>query len=132
MMATPVIFRKWPKSEGGDIIALFPTEPGTNDPYDCSSYEHVGQHGSADPNGLISRTKAATPEEYADLKKELKQIGYKDLVVYQRLQNDWVDVRRAKIKGTYVEPKKRRKHVVKKATRRRQLYPPATSLRGVR
>ncbi len=98
---TPVIFRKWPKSEGGDIIALFPAEPGTDDPYTCSSYEHVGQHGSADPVGLIGRTTAATPAEYADLKKELRSVGYNDLVVYQRLQQEFLEARRDKLKGIY-------------------------------
>lgn len=40
------------------------------------SYEHVGQHGAADPSGVMRRTVAATPEEYSELKNELEQIGY--------------------------------------------------------
>src|SRR3990167_7742944 len=94
-MTTPVIFRKWPKSEGGDIIAIFPTEPGTNDPYTSSSYEHIGQHGSADPVGLVQRTKPATSAEYADLK------------VVQRISPDYLQVRKAKLAG-YTIPAKRK------------------------
>ena len=115
---TPVIFRKWPESEGGDIIALFPTEPGTNDPYTCSSYEHVGQHGSAEPVGVIQRTKPAKPSEYADLMEELEGVGYDDLKVYQKYQNSFLDDRRralglisqsvaAKPKTTKKKPKRK-------------------------
>jgi len=101
-MTTPVIFRKWkPRpeyaEEGGDIIALFPTELGTNDPYTCSSYQHVGQHGSAEPLGVIQGTKLAKPSEYADLLKELKGIGYDDLKVYQRYQDDFLAERKRKL-----------------------------------
>ncbi len=94
---TPVIFRKWSKSEGGGIIALFPTELGTDDPYTSNSYEHVGQHGSADPVGLIQRTTAAKPAEYADLLAELESIGYDDLKIYQKLQSSFLEERRKKL-----------------------------------
>jgi len=70
---TKVIFRKYPD---GDILALFPEERGTNDPYTCSCYAHVGQHGSADPQHVIRSTKAAKPAEYAALKGERERIGY--------------------------------------------------------
>ncbi|KKL87957.1 hypothetical protein LCGC14_1929600 [marine sediment metagenome] len=73
-----VIFRKWPN---GDIIALLPdnvANPGMVD-----MYEHVGQHGEGMP-GIVSSTSLATPEEYADLLKELKQIGYEPRIM-QRL-----------------------------------------------
>ncbi len=142
---TPVLFRKWPKSEGGDIIALFPTELGTNDPYTSSSYEHVGQHGSADPIGVIQRTKAAKPEEYADLLAELKNIGYSDLKVYQRLQYDFLEERRRKLgeiesSSRQVLPesvtgpaslKKWAKARTKPKPRRKPGIPPA-SVRGIR
>lgn len=67
----PVVFRKW--SDGG-IIALFPNLPGS--PGYCSSYEHLGQHGSADYYYVLSRTTPAKPSEYAPLKRELESIGY--------------------------------------------------------
>jgi putative ribosome biogenesis GTPase RsgA len=69
-----VIFRKW---ANGDITALFPEVPSDFfKPY-CQSYEHVGQHGSADPYLVINNTTSATQEEYKDLKEELEKIGYK-------------------------------------------------------
>jgi hypothetical protein len=79
----PVIFRKW---RGGQIIALFPTVPANLDGFTCQSYQHVGQHGAADPYGLIRETKSATPKEYKELLGELHQIGYKNLKIYKRLQ----------------------------------------------
>jgi hypothetical protein len=82
---TPVIFRKW--KDTGDILALFPYDLGTDSPYTCSSYEHVGQHGAADPRGCIQQTKPAKPEEYAALKAELESLGYK-LKPMSRLQYD--------------------------------------------
>ena len=73
MVATKVVFRKFKE---GDIIALFPRLPGTNDPYrSCMSYQHIGQHGAADP-GIVSITKLAKPGEYASLAKELRSLGY--------------------------------------------------------
>jgi hypothetical protein len=105
MKGTPVIFRKWPENEGGDVIALFPTLLGTMDPYTCSSYERVGQHGAADPWEVITRTKSAKPDEYADLKEELeKSVGYDDLVVYQRLQSSFLEERRRTLQETYSSP----------------------------
>lgn len=93
---TPVIFRVWPKSEGGGVIALFPTHPGTNESYTCSSYEHVGQHGSADCHGLIRRTRLAKPQEYASLKRELEGAPYHyRFKVYARVTRAMDDERRA-------------------------------------
>lgn len=68
---TKVVFRKWPE---GDILALFPEIDEGN--YKCSSYMHIGQHSGADYTGCIQSTKAAIPEEYADLKRELEGLGY--------------------------------------------------------
>ncbi len=78
-----VIFRKWPKREGGDVIALFPYEKSDFEGCYCTSYQHVGQHSGADFHGVVKVTKLATPAEYADLKAELERIGYK-LIVRKR------------------------------------------------
>lgn len=69
---TPVIFRKFRE---GDVIALFPQEPGDMNPSTCGSYMHIGQHGAADA-GLARCTNPATPQEYADLKRELEGAPY--------------------------------------------------------
>lgn len=68
---TPVLFRVLEK----EVIALFPTLPGTNDVHTCLSYMHLGQHGSASVD-LIASTRPATPLLYGPLADELRQIGY--------------------------------------------------------
>lgn len=73
----PVIIRKFPE---GDLIALFPTVPGTSDPGTCLSYATVGQHGVASVD-IPQRTKPATTRESRALLKELCRIGYKPRLV---------------------------------------------------
>jgi hypothetical protein len=70
---TPVVFRKWPKSEGGGVIALFPDEEERSGM--IGSYESMGGHGAAS-RGLVFSTKAAKPDEYASLKRELESAPY--------------------------------------------------------
>lgn len=74
---TAVIFRRYPKSQGGEVIALFPQVPGTNDPYTCSAYVHMGQHTNADPVLVIRQTKRARlcEQDVKDLKRELEHYG---------------------------------------------------------
>ena len=80
---TRVVFRRWPKSQGGGIIALFPDIPSDPSGRFCLSYEHVGQHGGADYRGVIGSTRPATPFEYRPLQDELTSIGY-DLKIRSR------------------------------------------------
>ena len=57
-------------------MALFPEVPAELfKPY-CTSYEHMGQHGSADPHFVVMHTRLAKPAEYAELKRELERLGY--------------------------------------------------------
>jgi hypothetical protein len=70
---TKVVFRKWPD---GTIDALFPELKWWGGSSDCTSYQHIGQHGPADYFHCISKTKLALPPEYKALKKELESIGY--------------------------------------------------------
>lgn len=88
-----MLFRVWGASEGGGVIALFPTLPGTQDPESCESYEHVGQHGAADFQGMLHRTRRARPEEYAELAAELREIGYV-LDIRERATRDMHEERR--------------------------------------
>jgi len=68
-----VVFRKF--KDLGDIIALFPAE--INYPNGlCESYQHIGQHSSADYGYCIAKSKPAKPEEYSSLKRELEGLGY--------------------------------------------------------
>ncbi len=73
------ILRKW---GNGDIIALFPDKPGDTRGIFCDSYEHVGQHGSAEPMGVIGMTKPVkrTDPKAKVLIAELKRIGYDPLI----------------------------------------------------
>ncbi len=71
----PVLFRMM-RGEHAPL-ALFPTLPGTNERHTCTSYEHMGQHGSADLRGCMNSSRPAKPSEYAPLAKELRRIGYK-------------------------------------------------------
>lgn len=94
-----VIFRKYKPIRrlynGGDnIVAIFPEEPGTYEPWTCMVYEHIGQHGQADYRTMIELTTAAKPEEYANLLAELKSIGYDDLEIRQRSSPAMVEARR--------------------------------------
>lgn len=87
---TKVVFRKWKENglgknlTGDGIIALFPEWIVNEYKHFCQSYEHVGQHGGADYAGVIRGTRPAEPEEYAALKKELENIGYKLLIRKRR------------------------------------------------
>lgn len=76
---TEVIFRVW-KAE---IIALFPYEI-SDFQGNCLSYMQVGQHGSADYLNVIKQSRPAKEEEFAELKKELVNLGYKLKVIKRR------------------------------------------------
>ena len=93
---TKVVFRIWPKSQGGEVIALFPQLAGTNDAGTCLSYMHVGQNSSADLM-LCRVLKLATPTQYANLKRELKRIGY-NLKISKRATRKDYDMRKGQTK----------------------------------
>jgi hypothetical protein len=66
----------------GEIVAVFPDDKTDSGKMCC--YAHVGQHSYCNW-GWYRGTKPATPEQYADLKAELKKIGYA-LKVVKRIQ----------------------------------------------
>lgn len=82
----PVIFRVWEK----ELCAYFPTLTWAG-PHTITCYAHIGQHGGAD-RACLQKGRLATPEEYADLLRELRGIYENDrdpeqvfpLVVLQR------------------------------------------------
>lgn len=69
-----VVFRKF-KVRTKEVIALMPYLSGGGK-YSIASYMHIGQHSEADYDYVMSVSKPATEEEYADLKAELEDIGY--------------------------------------------------------
>lgn len=85
---TKVIFRRFKKRDGNDLIALFPALAGDQSPHTCSSYQTIGQHGAASV-GLVSITRKAKPEEYADLQKELERIGYRLKIAHKFTAADY-------------------------------------------
>lgn len=86
----PVIFRKYPDEDGGEVFALLPTLPGTCAPSTCLSYQHVGQHGSADIAGCIKTTQPATAEQYADLLAELQGIYSENTLEVFEKEESWM------------------------------------------
>jgi hypothetical protein len=93
---TKVVFRKFK----GEILALFPEEPGTIDPITCSCYTHIGQHSSAGYYGVITSSEPATDAEAADLKAELESLGY-SLQVYRRSPSDAYQKRKGQIQKLF-------------------------------
>jgi hypothetical protein len=79
---TVVLFRK-SVGEHEDVTAVFPFEEAIRDKPYMGCYAHVGQHGSCHIDWVVESTRAATPEEYAPLKRELEQapFGYKFLIL---------------------------------------------------
>jgi hypothetical protein len=73
---TVMLFRV-DKQDASDVYALMPEVPADYAGNLVTCYQHVGQHGSADLHGCIARSRPAKPEEYADLKRELEQLGYR-------------------------------------------------------
>lgn len=104
---TVVIFRYYDHGEfKGDVDALFPYWfENAEESYNCMSYAHIGQHGGADYQGVMSRTRPATAEEYADLKRELESLGYNLDVRQRRVHKTWrkeYDAERARLKALRV------------------------------
>ena len=91
---TPVIFRKF---RNGEVIALFPQEPATRDGWECLSYMHDGQHGSASPT-IVHGTKKVVWHEFVELLRELQNIGYNDLKLRNKFTQEDYKVRREKAK----------------------------------
>lgn len=92
---TKVIFRYWEN----DVIAIFPEDADSPNPRYCESYQHVGGHGSCDPNAIVEVSRPATPEEYASLKRELESDPYfYELKVIQRLRYSHYLNRQAQLK----------------------------------
>ena len=83
-----VIFKK----EGGSVVAFFPEEPGTNDPFTCASYAHIGQHASASVH-YAKGLKPARGLETLELLAELIRLGYDDLTTASKFTQRDLDTR---------------------------------------
>lgn len=84
-----VIIRRWragPEEPEGSVIALFPDDPqGVGL---VQSYEHVGQHGTANYNGVVAQTTLVRPgdPDALELLTELRRIGYNPLQMLRRVR----------------------------------------------
>ena len=87
---TVVVFRKFKE---GDIIALFPEVPADNAGILCMSYMQIGQHSGANYYNVVHKTKRATPDEYANLYRELERIGYKLRAIQKAMYKSHVKCR---------------------------------------
>ncbi len=68
----------------GEVFALFPDIPGTNDPYTCMAYAIVGEHHSADLRYSIVKSKSVKSTDYKDIATILTRRGY-DLEILKRV-----------------------------------------------
>lgn len=88
-----VIFRKEKSCSGSVIAAYFGNVTARYGRIVC--YTHEEGHNEADISYYVKCTKVATPEEYADLLKELKEnysdfeIVVKKRVNYDTLRKNW-------------------------------------------
>ena len=63
----------------GEVTAVFPQLNYNKILYGNvmkNCYTHIGQHNGMHIDWMIECTTSATPNEYADLKKELESLGY--------------------------------------------------------
>ena len=87
---TEVIFRvDKTKNFNGTIFALMPYDIQNRNGL-ISSYQHVGQHSSADYNHCIKSSKPATEIEYTQLKNEMESLGYNIKVITKRNYNKYL------------------------------------------
>lgn len=91
-MKTRVLFRMLQD----ECIALFPDIPGTNNPYSCLNYMHIGQHGIGPCS--IDGTRKVKLEEYSALKQELENLGYRFKFCHRIPQNS-LEIRKSVLKG---------------------------------
>jgi hypothetical protein len=85
-----VVFRvDTTKDFKGTIFALFPHDVCDNQGH-VTTYQHVGQHSSADYRHCIQKSKKASKEEYKDLKKELEGRGYELNIVHRQNYGKWI------------------------------------------
>tara|TARA_R110000868_G_scaffold74337_10_gene214985 strand:+ start:2773 stop:3081 length:309 start_codon:yes stop_codon:yes gene_type:complete len=81
---TDMVFRVDTSKEfKGDVFVLFPHEVA--DFYGgVVSYQHLGQHSAADYVFCMGKSRKATEEEFAPLKKEIESLGYNVNLVSKR------------------------------------------------
>ena len=72
--AVRAIFRRYPLSNGGEVIALLPDHEWA--PNQVTLFSAEGGHGGAPYHLLIDATRPANPPEYAPLARQMRALGY--------------------------------------------------------
>lgn len=93
-----VLFRRGVHKDNTDVFALFPQLPADAGGKYCTCYQHVGGHGSADYHGCMGSSRPARDDEFADLLRELRRIGY-NLIIRTRATAQMHNVRCAEAKN---------------------------------
>lgn len=94
---TPVIFRADRSGDfKGNVTAVFPTLPADIRGDQMTCYAHIGQHSGCSAE-WYQTTRAAKPDEYRDLLKELQAIGYDDLQIVRRISRTMQTKRKARL-----------------------------------
>ena len=92
-MKTIVLFRV----QNDEVFALFPELAASSTMMNlCVSYQHIGQHGTADMDCAISRSKPATKAQYQSLESELTSLGY-ELEIRKRTPRSAYETRKAQV-----------------------------------
>lgn len=105
---TPVLFRAQMEAGSLWVTAVFPCEPNDiSRPDMFTVYQHVGQHGGGSL-GWYHGTRAAKPDEYADLQRELESApyGYR-FKVYKRMQPWMREARHAEARRLREHPSRK-------------------------
>jgi hypothetical protein len=83
---TEVIFRV---NKDNEVYALFPHEVCDFNGH-VSSYQHIGQHSSADYKYCLKTSKNATTPQALPLYNELTNLGYNLLVIKRQNYNSYL------------------------------------------
>lgn len=87
---TEVIFRvDNSKDWRGTVFALLPHEV-SDLKGNVTTYQHIGQHSSADYMYCIAKSRLATEKECADLKNEMEGLGYNFQKVTRQSQKKYL------------------------------------------
>lgn len=81
---TPAIVRRYKKGADGkapgEILIIFPREPGTPDPSTCECWQWMGQHGHGDYNTMIAITNPVPKDEAeSELARYMRTLPYPEL-----------------------------------------------------
>jgi len=87
LLTLEAVCRVW-KSGHKNAILIFPKEINPRN-YTVDMWEEVGQHGEGDPFGIIQKTRPATEDETAYMKKIYERHYQCKLIMKKRINVNW-------------------------------------------